>query len=99
MSLTKGQRVRIIPSAKDRLTAPFSGFAANGRIGVLTDEVESGAWRVAFAPEDGETKTHYIVLRYRELVEANVRRASSNPNLKAQKKPIKKRGLMGWLGT
>jgi hypothetical protein len=98
MSLTKGQKVRIIPSAKDRLSAPFNGFAANGRVGVLTDEVESGAWRVAFPPEDGEAKTHYIVLRYRELVDANPRRASSNPNLKG-KKPAKKRGLMAWLGA
>jgi hypothetical protein len=97
MSLRPGLRVRISPSVKDRLPWPFGGYAATGRVGVLTEEVESGAWRVAFEPIENETKTSYIVLRYRELIDADPRRASSNPKIKARARPTKKRRLMAWL--
>lgn len=97
MSLRRGLRVRISPSMKDRLPQPFSGYAVNGRVGVLTEEIESGAWRVAFDPIDEGGKVSYVVIRHGDLLLENPKRISTAQRVKASSSP-KKRGLMGWLG-
>jgi hypothetical protein len=97
MSLRRGHRVRIDPTLKERLPPPFSTYAANGHVGVLTEEVEAGAWRIAFESPDVEGKTHHVVLRHNQMLDAVPRRVSTLPRPRTVKGGARKRGLFDWL--
>ncbi len=74
MPLRIGSTVRIDPDMADELLPPFSHYARMGRVGVITEVLDSTGWQISFASDYVGGKPKRIVLRRRDVIETRVPR-------------------------